>query len=78
MVRDAAIKIRRALSVFDNEPERIRENAMQFTMERVTRLVNGTRDVIEGEGLVTEIPEEVPEETINTPEQKPGEESEAL
>ena len=80
MIRDAAIKVARALAVFYNEPEHIRQGAIQATMQRVDRLLFGDKVVIEGEGLVTDFknPVEPPAEQINTPETNLGEGSETL
>lgn len=57
MSKRAAFLIVQALNIFKNEPPQIRQQAQQIIMQRVNRMMNGDNSIIEGEGLVTVIPE---------------------
>lgn len=77
MSQRAAFQIVKAMSVFDNEPEHIRQQAEQIIMQRVQRMRGGEHQVIEGDLLIKVVeeptvePEPVeplPEPTAENPE----------
>lgn len=77
MSQRAAFQIVKAMSVFDNEPEHIRQQAEQIIMQRVQLMRGGDQQVIDGAELVKEYVEPIvepepveplPEPEIQNPE----------
>lgn len=71
MTQQAAYKIVRAMSVFDNEPEHIRHQAEQIIMQRVQLMRGGQNVIIDGDDLIKEYVEPAPEAPPENPETVP-------
>jgi hypothetical protein len=73
LVKQTAYKIIQALSVFQDEPAHIRSQAHQVVMNRVRSILEGSENlIVEGHGLVTEVPEPGQTDPINTPKTDEG------
>jgi len=73
MTQKAAYQIMRAMAVFNNEPEHIRQQAEQIIMQRVQLMRAGSGEVIEGDHLIREFvePEPTPPENPETDDPAP-------
>ena len=60
LTQQAAFRVAKAFSVFDDLPEELRNHAQQVVMQRVQHIRNGVNVVVDGPGLIREIIEEPP------------------
>jgi hypothetical protein len=72
MTQVAAWKIVKALSVFDGEPDRLRDQCEQIVMQRVQLMRNGEGLILEGDDLIKVILDEEVKEDAGSSEEPPS------